>query len=224
MLREIAHFARTLPETRRMFKTMPKDAFLDAVTQNTDEAGKLKWRASLVADLEGDVLEIGCGTGRMFPHYPARVRVTAIDPEEDYLRLARERARQARARVEVRPGSAVDLQFPDASFDAVVSADVLCAVPSVAGALREVRRVLKPGRRLRLIEHVRSDRPVGGLLMDVLNPLWLAANGRTCNLNRRVLRDLRAAGFQVGTVESFQLFPRRFMMAFSYRWIDAVAP
>lgn len=64
MLKEIAHFARALPETRRMFKTMSKDAFLDAVTQNTDEAGKLKWRASLVADLEGDVLEIGCGTGR----------------------------------------------------------------------------------------------------------------------------------------------------------------
>ena len=223
-MREIAHFARNAPATLRMKRTMPRDRFLDAVAQCADEAGKLRWRAALVADLEGDILEIGCGTGRMFAHYPDRVRLTAIDPDEEYLRIARERAREARASVELSVASAEHLPFDDARFDAVVAADVLCAVSSVDGTLREVKRVLKPGRRFRLVEHVRSDRPVSGLLMDALNPLWLAANGHTCNLNRRVERDLHDAGFEVREVKSFQLFPAGFSMAFTYRWIDAVAP
>lgn len=224
MLNEIAHFVRNVPHTRRMWRTMPKDEFLDAIAGSADEAGKLARRAALVADLRGDVLEIGCGTGRMFPHYPEQVRVTAIDSEQEYLRLARERGRRAKAQVEIRVASAESLPFPDASFDAAVCGDVLCAVRSVSATLREVKRVLRPGGRFRLIEHVRSDRPLSGLLMDALNPVWLAANGGTCNLNRRVERDLSAAGFELRAVESFQLFPRGFMMAFAYRWIDAVAP
>lgn len=83
---------------------------------------------------------------------------------------------------------------------------VLCSVPSVETALSEVKRVLKPGARVHLIEHGRSDRPFSAFLMDVFNPLWRLANGSGCNMNRDPVASLRAAGFVVVSADSFQIF------------------
>jgi ubiquinone/menaquinone biosynthesis C-methylase UbiE len=100
----------------------------------------------------------------------------------------------------------MNLAFPDDSFDAVVFGLVLCSVPSVERALAEAHRVLRKGGRLRALEHVRSDALVGGLLMDVTNPLWLRMNGQGCNWNRRTLPQIEAAGFRLDDVQSFQRF------------------
>ena len=183
--------------------------------------GAAAWRASLVADLEGDVLEIGCGTGLMFAHYKRGVRLMATDPDEDFLRRAEERAKRSEAEVLFKVAPGESLPFEGASFDAVVSATVLCSVQSVEQALAEVKRVLRPGGQFRLIEHVKSDRPVAGALMDAFNPLWRAMNRQGCNMNRATEASLRSAGFTLLKVEPFQIFLPVFP-AFPTRWIQAV--
>ena len=222
MLRELAFFARHAPSTIRLRKRMERAAFLDLVGERLDDAGKAHRRAHLVPDLGGDVLEIGAGTGLMFPHYPQGVRLVAIEPDDEFRVLAAERARAARATVEVRPGIAEHLPFPDGSFDAVVVASVLCSVRSVEAVLSEVKRVLKPGGKLRLIEHVRSERPLAGALQTAFNPAWKAINRQGCNMDRDPRPVLRALGFQVASSEAFQLFAPEFPAPFHNVAIEAV--
>ena len=112
------------------------------------------------------------------------------------------------------------LPFEDGSFDAVVSATVLCSVQSVEQTLSEVKRVLKPGGQFRLIEHVKSDRAVAGALMVAFNPLWQALNRQGCNMNRATEASLRSAGFTLLEVEPFQVFAPAFP-PFPIRWIKA---
>jgi ubiquinone/menaquinone biosynthesis C-methylase UbiE len=85
------------------------------------------------------------------------------------------------------------LDFPDAAFDTVVSTCVFCSVPLPIEGLRELRRVLKPDGRMLMLEHVRSEKPITGLIMDILNPLPLYIYG--ANINRRTMDNLHAAGF-----------------------------
>ncbi len=221
MLREIAHL-RHLPSSRRMRRTMNQADFYDALMVRADEAGVRERRASLVTDLEGDVLEIGCGTGLMFPHYKKGVRLTGIDPDEEFLRLAEEPAKISEAEISLRIARGESLPFEDASFDAVVSALVLCSVQSVEQSLSEIKRVLRASGQVRLIEHVKSDQAVAGALMHAFNPLWRALNRQGCNMNRDTERALRLAGFTLQEVEQFQFFCPG-LPAFPHRWIKAVA-
>jgi ubiquinone/menaquinone biosynthesis C-methylase UbiE len=92
--------------------------------------------------------------------------------------------------------SAEELPFPDATFDAVVGTLVFCTIPNAAQALREVKRVLKPGGSLRLVEHVRARNPAGRWLMGALNPAWHWMTGG-CNINRDTLSQVRAAELRV---------------------------
>ena len=201
-----------------MRRSMSTVDFYDAVMTRADEAGAAEWRASLVADLEGDVIEIGCGTGLMFLHYKSGVRLMATDPDEDFLSRAEERAKSSAAEVSLKVARGESLPFEDASFDAVVSATVLCSVQSVEQALSEVKRVLRPGGQFRLIEHVKSDRAVAGALMDAFNPLWRAIGRLGCNMNRATEASLRSTGFTLREVEPFQIFVPA-MPAFPIRWI-----
>ena len=222
MLREIAHFLRYLPSTRRMQRSMNQADFYDALMLRADEAGVRERRALLVTDLEGDVLEIGCGTGLMFPHYKKGVRLTGIDPDEEFLRLAEERAKISEAEISLRIASGESLPFEDGSFDAVVCALVLCTVQSVEQSLSEIKRVLRASGQVRLIEHVKSDQIVAGALMHAFNPLWRAMNRQGCNMNRDTERYLRLAGFTLQEVEQFH-FSAPGLPEFPNRWIKAVA-
>ena len=222
MLREIAHFVRHLPSNRRMRRTMNQADFYDALFLRADEAGVRERRALLVTDLEGDVLEIGCGTGLMFPHYKNGVRLSGIEPDEEFLRLAEERAKNSQAKISLRIGSGESLPFEDGSFDAVVSALVLCSVQSVEQSLSEIKRVLRANGQVRLIEHVKSDKVVAGALMHAFNPLWRVLNRQGCNMNRDPERSLRLAGFTLQKVEQFH-FSSPGLPAFPHRSITAVA-
>lgn len=206
MLREIVHFVRNAPEAMALQKRLPPAEFFDTLTAKADEKGFGDVRHELVADLRGRVLEVGCGTGAMFRHYDPGTEVVAIEPEESFLALALPRAEQTSGRVRAAKGDGMRLDFPDASFDAVVYSLVLCSVPSVEATLAEARRVLKPGGVLRALEHVRSERTVPGLLMDLSNPLWLALNKQGCHLNRQPRPALERAGFRLEETRSFQLF------------------
>jgi len=103
-----------------------------------------------------------------------------------------------------------------------VLALVLCSVPSPAAVLAEVRRVLRPGGQLRLLEHVRSERPVAGWLMDRVDGAWLRLNAQGCHLNRDPRPALADAGFRVEHDDGVQVFSAG-LPAFPMRVIRAIA-
>lgn len=153
-------------------------------------------RRSLLADLAGDVLEVGSGPGANFEHYPREARVTAIDINERLVALARREAARVEAKVTARHADAEALPFDDASFDAYVAALVLCSVRDPNQALVEARRILRPGGELRLFEHVRSDVPWITWLQSLATRPWrVVADG--CHLDRDTEAAVRSRSFEV---------------------------
>jgi ubiquinone/menaquinone biosynthesis C-methylase UbiE len=104
----------------------------------------------------GDTLEVAIGTGLNLPHYPADVRLTALDLSSEMLAIARSRATELGLAVSFKEGDAQELPFADGSFDSVVCTYAMCSVPDEARTISEMKRVLKPGGRLILVDHIRS--------------------------------------------------------------------
>ena len=206
MIKEIVQFIRNAPELRRLQSQHTPAEFYEVVNAKVDTQGFSEVRRELVVDLTGRVLEIGCGTGRMFEYYSEGVELDAIEPEENFLAVAAKKVANAAARVRAMAGDGTSLAFPDDSFDAVVLGLVLCSVPSVERVVAEAFRVLRRGGRLRALEHVRSAAPIAGLLMDATNPLWLRLNQHGCNWNRQPLPKIEAAGFQIDDVRTSKRF------------------
>ncbi len=172
-------------------------AMYDRMVARTEEAGLGAWRAALVGQASGDVLEIGGGTGANLPYYRASVRsLTITEPEKPMARRLEKRISDISADATLLRAPAEDLPFNDASFDVAVSTLVLCTVDDQPRALREVRRVLRPGGRLLFIEHVRADDPKLARMQDRM--LWLntrVAHG--CHCNRPTIDGIRSAGFEI---------------------------
>jgi SAM-dependent methyltransferase len=206
MIRALFHFLRHAPATLKLKQRLGQAELYDTLMERADAAGLGTRRDALAAGLHGDVLEIGAGTGRMFRRYAAGARVTAIEPDAAFRARSVAPAEASPARITVVDATAESLPFAAASFDAVVVCLVLCSVGSVPQVLGELRRVLRPGGELRLIEHVRSDRAVAGFFMRAFNWLWRLLNGQGCNMHRRPLPPLRDAGFDLVEVEPFQFF------------------
>ena len=148
------------------------------------------------------MLEVGCGDGRGFELYPEEVEhVLAVEPDPTARGRAVERAREAAVPIDLVEGTAESLPADDAAFHAVVAVWVLCSVPDPAAALREMRRVLRPGGELRFYEHVRSSLPPFLALQHVVDALfWTRALGG-CRTTRDTLRSITAAGFEVSSLE-----------------------
>ena len=129
-------------------------------------------RSWLVSRARGRVLEIAVGTGIDLPLYSGEVSITGLDLSPAMLRIARRRAAELGREVRFVVGDAQKLPFDDGSFDSVVTALALCSVPDPARAIGEMRRVLAPGGRLLLLDHIRSSwppdrcRPVAGRAPD----------------------------------------------------------
>jgi ubiquinone/menaquinone biosynthesis C-methylase UbiE len=174
-----------------------------AVYDRLDAIAQRGWlgdrRRLLVADAAGTVVEIGAGTGGNLPHYRDAEDLILTEPDPAMRRRLTGRLNLARTRVEVLAAPADALPLPDASADVVVSALVLCTVPDVPAALAEVRRVLRPGGQLRLLEHVRAEGRMGHV-QDVLRPVW-SVFAAGCQLNRRTLAEVEAGGFTLTRVE-----------------------
>lgn len=149
------------------------------------------------------MLELGAGTGLNLPHYRHAAKVVALEPDESMAARLRQRARSARVPVEVVAGQGESLPFPDASFDHVVSALVLCSVSDVERTLAEIRRVLRPGGSLAVVEHVRGEGRVARWQDRLTRLQRRFADG--CNLNRRTGTALAAAGFDVSGLERVDL-------------------
>ncbi len=146
-----------------------------------------------------DVLEVGAGTGANMAFYPWGIEVTAIDLSGKMISQAQKRAEREGVRVRLLEMDAQDLQFPSNTFDVAVSTCVFCSVPDPVRGLREVARVLRPGGRLIMIEHVRGPGLLGPLF-DLANPLIVRITG--ANINRRTVANVRNAGFEIESVES----------------------
>jgi ubiquinone/menaquinone biosynthesis C-methylase UbiE len=163
-------------------------------------------RARLLAALDGQVLDVGAGTGANLPHYRKASQVTAAEPDPAMRRRLAAKAATAPVPVEVTSDAAESLRRPAASFDAVVFTLVLCSVASPDHAPAEARRVLRPDVRLIVLEHVRGTGRLARW-QDRLTPAWSRINAR-CHLNRDIAATIQRAGFTVETAESFDPYPR----------------
>ncbi len=206
MLRELAHFALHAPATIALKLEASQDTLYTTLIARADAAGLAEQRDALVADLRGDIVEVGCGAGAMFASYRGDARVTCIEPDAELASRARDAAASRGRAITVLDARAEALPLADAAMNAAVLALVLCSVTDVDAACRELARVVRPGGAVRLIEHVRSPRIIAGALMSLANPIWLAANGQGCRMNRNPLGALARAGLRVESVEPFQIW------------------
>ena len=172
----------------------------DRQMASTEKAGLHTFRERLLAGLTGDVLEIGGGTGANLPCYgPAVASLTMTEPQLPMLRRLERTARERHPSATVLRAPAEDLPFDDHTFDVAVSTLVLCGVDDQPRALRELRRVLRPGGQLVFIEHVRADDAGTARLQDRMN--WLNRLVVCCDCNRPTLDTIKAAGFTLTRLE-----------------------
>jgi ubiquinone/menaquinone biosynthesis C-methylase UbiE len=166
--------------------------FYDACCALMERGGLARWRDWLVQGARGRTLEVGCGTGRNLRRYPPGTPLVAVEPDARMIGAARRRAPE----VLLVRASAEALPFGDGAFDTVVASLVFCTVPDADRGLAEVRRVLRPDGRLRMVEHVRSASRWRARLQDLVQPAWTWVAGG-CHPNRRTEEAVERAGFAI---------------------------
>lgn len=177
-------------------------AFYDSFIRREPE-GLVKLRRHVVGGAVGRVLEIGAGTGASFSHYRRTADVTAIEPDPFMLKRARKAASKSGKSITLHAAPAERLPFADDSFDVAVCVLVLCTVQYPEQALREIRRVLKPGGTLRFLEHVRGDGWTART-QTALAPAWRWFVGG-CNLDRDTEETMEQANFQIEELSRVRL-------------------
>ena len=162
-------------------------------------------RRDLLSEVDGEVLEIGFGTGLNLPHYPSGVRrVTAVDINPGMVRVARRRIKDQPIPVDIRLLDGEELPVEDDSFDSVVSTWTLCSIRNVERALEEIRRVVKPDGCLYFIEHGLSDDPWIQRWQNRLTPLQrFIAEG--CHLNRNIQALIEVQGFEITELKRYYM-------------------
>ena len=182
---------------RRIFdKQAPKYDRTMARFERLLFAGTRRWACSRA---EGDVLEIAVGTARNLDYYPEGTALTGVELSPEMAALGRRRADQVGREIDIRVGDAEALEFADESFDTVVCTFSLCTIPNEAAAVGEAMRVLRPGGRFVLAEHVRSPNRVVRAIQRILDPLAHRFGGD--HLLREPLDPLGEVGFEVTELE-----------------------
>ena len=162
-------------------------------------------RARVAAGLDGEVLEIGFGSGLNIPFYPAEItRVWAVDPAAVGRKLAAKRAAASAVPIDYIGLDAERLPVGDASADHVLSTWTLCTIPDPMVALAEVIRVLRPGGAFHFAEHGRSPDAKVARMQDRLNPLQQRVFGG-CNVNRPIGELVTASGLELTRLENYYL-------------------
>jgi ubiquinone/menaquinone biosynthesis C-methylase UbiE len=171
------------------------------VVMNTKQTREIRQR--VCADLTGDVVEIGFGTGHNLPFLPATVEsLRAVEPAGLGVRLAQERIAAAGVPVQVVGLDGQQLPMADQSADAVLCTWSLCTIPDPVAAVREMGRVLRPGGRLHFVEHGRAPDEGVRRWQDRLNGIQQRMAGG-CHLNRDIPEILRAGGMQVVDLDTY---------------------
>jgi SAM-dependent methyltransferase len=162
-------------------------------------------RAEVTEKLDGDVVELGFGSGRNLARLPAAVAgVWAVEPSRVALRLAQKRIAASPVPVVMAGLDGAHIDFPDATFDAALSTAALCTIPDVEAALRELRRVLEPGACFHFAEHGRSPDARVARWQDRLTPIQRRIAGG-CHLNREIEALIAASGFELVSLRNFYL-------------------
>ncbi len=160
-------------------------------------------RARVAASLDGDVLEVGFGSGLNVPHYPPAItRVRAVDPATIGRKLAAKRVAASRVPVEYVDLDGQALSLESASIDHVLTTWTLCTIPEVERALSEIRRVLRPGGLFHFVEHGRSPDPRIAGWQDRLTPIQRRVAGG-CHLNRPIDQLVRNSGLELIQLENY---------------------
>jgi ubiquinone/menaquinone biosynthesis C-methylase UbiE len=151
----------------------------------------------------GDVLEVAVGTGLNLDAYPSGIRLTGIDLSEPMLAIARTRAAELGREVELRQGDAHALPFADAMFDTVVCTFGLCAIPNIDTALDEMTRVLRPGGKLILVDHVASSSRIARGIQHAVEVITVPMASE--HFLRRPLNNVKQLPFEIERAERFKL-------------------
>jgi ubiquinone/menaquinone biosynthesis C-methylase UbiE len=160
-------------------------------------------RERVCGGLEGDVVEIGFGSGLNVPFYPAAVeRVAAVEPADTGWKLAEKRLRASQIPVERSGLDGQSLPFADDSFDSAVSTWTMCTIPDLDAALSELRRVLKPGGTLHFVEHGLAPDEKVQRWQHRLEPTQKRVFGG-CHLTRPIVAQLTKAGFTIKDLDEF---------------------
>lgn len=162
-----------------------------------------RYRREAMSNATGRLLIVGLGPGTDLLFLPAAVTsVAAVEPDAAMRRMAAALARRHGINVKIVDGAGESIPFPDNSFDSVHVGLVLCSVDDVAATLGEIRRVLAPGGRLVVLEHVRGEGAMGRFQDLIARPWsWLASG---CRPNRRTVEAIAAAGFDTGGLHSIR--------------------
>ncbi len=157
------------------------------------------WRELLWSKVEGNkIFEVGVGTGKNFPYYPANAEITAIDFSEKMLDRATEKAGKTGMEITLQHMDVQNLSFEDNTFDTVVATFVFCSVPDPAKGLEEIGRVCRPGGKVLLLEHVLSANQMLAFLMNLLSPIVARAMGPS--INRKTVENVANTGLKVEKV------------------------
>ncbi len=156
----------------------------------------------LFAKITGKTLLVAVGTGNDFKFFPPGHHIVGIDISPKMLAVAQPKADKYQGTIELREADVTALDFPDGSFDTVATVCTFCSVPNPVAGLRELRRVLKPGGRILMFEHVRSRIGPLGILQDLMTPL---TRRQGPDLNRNTVGNVQKAGFRIVRVENAYL-------------------
>ncbi|HEV2809117.1 MAG TPA: class I SAM-dependent methyltransferase [Acidimicrobiales bacterium] len=189
---------------RRLVRSRPLFARWYGVLARRAERGEIgRRRQALLEHAVGRVLDVGVGTGESFKHTPATVReLVGLDPDPAMLRQAQRRLEEAHVPAWLVQSESERLPFASASFDTVVACLVLCTVTDVASTVAELHRVLRPGGRLLVMEHVRASDEALAEWQDLVDRPWSWVHGG-CHPNRRTLAAIEDGGFRLGPLERY---------------------
>ncbi|MGV8980609.1 class I SAM-dependent methyltransferase [Clostridium sp.] len=167
--------------------------FYDILENPMEVMALKKWRVELMKELKGKILEVGVGTGKNIEYYPSNIDITAIDFSKRMLEKAHEKSIKLDKIVKLVNMDVQNMDFADNTFDVIFTTCVFCSVPDPILGLREMRRVCKSNGKIIMIEHVRSEKKVLGVIMDILNPIVVNTYG--ANINRKTVDNINSVGF-----------------------------
>ncbi|MGE0384391.1 MAG: class I SAM-dependent methyltransferase [Gammaproteobacteria bacterium] len=155
-------------------------------------------KRDLFSGMSGKVLFVALGTGLDIAFFPPGQEIVGLDISPRMLECAAPRIAAYPGRIEARAMDVHDLDYPDATFDQIYTSCTFCSVPDPVGGLRQLRRVLKPGGKLRMFEHTGSRFFPFSTIMQMLTPLTRKLGPE---MNRRTEDNVRAAGFEIERIE-----------------------